>query len=236
MSLPLPLLGEHHLNEVGAISGWNCLGDAAQCGIVLVIVAFVIVTGYLYWRLKIKPNFRGSRGDTRTPVNGYWEVTRRDPSRVSITIYREPRMLSDSEAAQTEGRAPRPRKGDNGPTPQENNIANQVTKQFGSASTSDVHLVPPPPPPPAVFWTAPAPSVIPPPPPFGPPTFLQLGPPPAPLHPNPLGFGTGVVPYPPVAPPPGSGDVPARLRTPASYIGSSSEKRKWRKNSNPSGR
>ncbi|KAL2156509.1 hypothetical protein VTH82DRAFT_1254 [Thermothelomyces myriococcoides] len=43
-------------------SGWDCLGDAAQFGIVLVIVIFTLTMVYLYWRLKIKAN-RTNRGD-----------------------------------------------------------------------------------------------------------------------------------------------------------------------------
>ncbi|KAL2166239.1 hypothetical protein VTG60DRAFT_3103 [Thermothelomyces hinnuleus] len=79
-------------------SGWDCLGDAAQFGIILVIVVFALTMGYMYWRLKIKPN-RANRSDAETTVGGYWEVTRRDPNRVSITIYRGQRPSNGPEAS-----------------------------------------------------------------------------------------------------------------------------------------
>ncbi|KAK4149516.1 hypothetical protein C8A00DRAFT_18805, partial [Chaetomidium leptoderma] len=173
---------------------------------------------YLYWRLKIKPNLLPSgRNDNRAPATGYWEVSRRDPNRVSITIYREPRTLSGPETGETEVRAPARNKGDNRPSQLEEDITDHAPKQLRAVGTSEIHLVPPPPPPlPPVFWTAAA-SITPPPPPFGPPTFIPPGPPlppfepptflppgaaPTPLYPNPLGFGTAAAHCPPDAPPP----------------------------------
>ncbi|KAK3295527.1 uncharacterized protein B0H64DRAFT_148063 [Chaetomium fimeti] len=184
-------------------SGWDCLGDAAQFGIILVIVAFVLVMAYMYWRLQIKPNLQDGCDDTLTPVNGYWELTRGDPNRVSITIYREPRPLSDPEPVETDVPAPRRVKGTDGQTQQqENNTLDQVPQQLGRAHTPDIHLVPPPPPPPPIVWSGPSPFAIPPPPMVGPSAFLQPSHPPTALHSNPLAFGMTTVPCPPDAPPP----------------------------------
>ncbi|KAH6636124.1 hypothetical protein F5144DRAFT_566372 [Chaetomium tenue] len=184
-------------------SGWNCLGDAAQFGIVLVIVAVVIVLVYLYWRLQIKPGLQSRRDDSQNPVTGYWELSRRDPSRVSITIYREPRQLCDLEPVETDGPIPPPGKGQIGQTQQqENNILGQMPQQLGMAHTSDIHLVPPPPPPPPVVWSASPSSTVPHPPVFGPTAFVQSGHPPATFHSTPLTFGTATVPYPADVPPP----------------------------------
>jgi hypothetical protein len=189
-------------------SGWDCLGDAAQIGIILVIVTVILALVCLYWRLKVQPNLQNGLSENRAPVNGYWEVTRRNPDRVSITIYREsrePRSLSNPQVAKTERRASRRRKGDDEAVQQEDTTS-RAPMQLGVAGTSDIHLVPPPPPPP-VLWTAAPPSIMtipptPPPPAFGPPTFLPLAPPPAPLHPYPHGFGPAAFGCAPDAPPP----------------------------------
>jgi hypothetical protein len=181
-------------------SGWNCLSDATQMGIILVVVASVLTLGYLYWRFKIKPNLGGAGNGHRTPTSGYWEVTSRDPNRVSITIYREPRPPRDEEAGVSAVRDSGRSKGGNGPTHAGEITTDQAPKQIGCAAAPDIHLVPPPPPP--AFWTSAVSSAIPPPPPFGPPVVLDPGPPPAPLQPGTLGFGPAVVPYPPDAPPP----------------------------------
>lgn len=164
----------------------------------------MLALGYLYWILKVKPNLQNGQSDNQTPVNGYWEVTRSYPNRVSITIYREPRPPSDPEVSVTEGSAPRRRKGDCDAIQLQENITSQAPIQLGVVGTSDIHLVPPPPPPPPVFWTAAAPSIgmMPPPPPPGPSTFLPPGQHPAHLHPSPLGFGTAAYPCASEAPPP----------------------------------
>jgi hypothetical protein len=170
-------------------------------GIILVVAASVLALGYLYWRLKIKPNLGNAGNKTGAPVSGYWEVTRRDPNRVSITIYREPRPSSDEEVGTSAIRDSGRRKGgNNGPTRISEVATDQAPKQLGYASTSDIHLVPPPPPP--VFWAPAASSAIPPPPPFGPPVVLAANIPSVPLQPGTLGLGPAVVPYPPDAPPP----------------------------------
>ncbi|EAQ91410.1 predicted protein [Chaetomium globosum CBS 148.51] len=186
-----------------AVSGWDCLGDAAQFGIILVIVAVVLALVYLYWRLQIKPGLQSGRDDSQNPVTGHWELSRRDPSRVSITIYREPRQLSDPEPVETDGPISPPGKGQIGQTQQqENNILGQVPQQLGMAHTSDIHLVPPPPPPPPVVWSASPSSTVPQPPIVGPIAFVQSGHPPATFHSTPLTLGTTTVPYPADVPPP----------------------------------
>ncbi|KAH6850129.1 hypothetical protein B0I37DRAFT_370819 [Chaetomium sp. MPI-CAGE-AT-0009] len=158
---------------------------------------------YLYWRLKIKPGLQSGCEDAQTPVNGYWELTRGDPSRVSITIYREPRPLGDPEPVEADVPAPVPGKGTDGQTQQlGNNTIDQVPQQLGMAHTSDIHLVPLPPPPPPSVWPGPSSFTAAPPPMFGQPAFLQSGHLPAPLPSNPLTFATATVPYPPDAPPP----------------------------------
>lgn len=151
----------------------------------------------MYWRLKIKPDFQNGRNNDRNSAGGYWEVSRREPNRVSITISRNSWRPGDPEVGGTGGH----RKNDNGPTQPEGNITNQASKQLEVAGVCDIHLVPPPPP---TFWTSAAPAIAPhlPPAPFGPPTFLPPGPPPAPLHPNSLGSCMAAVSYPPDAPPP----------------------------------
>jgi hypothetical protein len=189
-------------------SGWDCLRDSAQIGIILIAVTVVLALGCVYWRLKVKPNLQNGLSDNRAPVNGYWEFTRRNPDQVSITIYREPReprSLSNPEIANTERQASRRGNGDDEAIQQENTTS-RAPIQLGMAGTSDIHLVPPPPPPP-VLWTAAPPSVptiptTPPPPPFGPPTFLAQAPPPAPLHPYPHGLDTAAFACAPDAPPP----------------------------------
>lgn len=187
-------------------AGWDCLGDAAQFGVILVIVSVVIVLVYLYWLLQIKPGLQGGRDDSQNPVTGYWELSRRDPSRLSITIYREPRQLSDSERVETDAPIPTPGKGTVGKTQQQgNNIVDQVPQQLGMAHSSDIHMVPPPPPPPPpppAIWSVPSSSTAPLPSMFGPPAFVQSGHPPTTFYSNPVTFVAATVPCPPDAPPP----------------------------------
>ncbi|KAK4106133.1 hypothetical protein N658DRAFT_7947 [Parathielavia hyrcaniae] len=170
-------------------------------GIILVLVASVTTLSYLYWRFKIKPNLQPGVNASQGRVSGYWEVSGRDPSSVSITIYREPRpQPRDTEHGLTETRAQGRRKGDNGPPCTAHISTNQAVTPLGYAAGPDIHMVPPPPPP--ILWAAAAPSTIPPPPPFGPPDVLAPGPAPAPLQPGTLGFGTAPVPCQPDVPPP----------------------------------
>ncbi|KAL2188283.1 hypothetical protein L209DRAFT_751134 [Thermothelomyces heterothallicus CBS 203.75] len=118
--------------------------------------------GYMYWRLKIKPN-RANRSDAETTVGGYWEVTRRDPNRVSITIYRGQRPANGPEASRSDIQPPNARKEGNKPTQGEDNSTNKIPGQLESASAPDIHLVPPPPPPPPpIIWATPSPSSFPP--------------------------------------------------------------------------
>ncbi|KAL2164089.1 hypothetical protein VTH06DRAFT_3303 [Thermothelomyces fergusii] len=144
-------------------SGWNCLGDAAQFGIVLVIVMLVLAIGYVYWRLKIKPN-RSNRGDAETAAGGYWEVARRDSNRVSITIYRGPRPSNGPEAGLSDTPSPQVKserhKSARGKDSDTNKIPGQL-EPAGVPDNPDIHLVPPPPPLPPFLWTTPAPSCFP---------------------------------------------------------------------------
>lgn len=167
------------------------------------IIASVLVLGYLYWRFKIKPNFNNAIGTGgRAAASGHWRVARETPNRISITICRERSQLADEEAGKTQSRIPERSKQDSQTTCPEKSIAKQAPKQLGTFGTSNIHLVPPPPPAPPAFWTAAAPAMMPPPPPFVPPTFLPSGPPPPSLQPNNFGFGAAAVPYTPEAPPP----------------------------------
>jgi hypothetical protein len=191
--------------ESGSCSGWDCLGEATQTGILLVVFSSVAVLGYLYWRFKIKPNRQHGRASTIT--TGQWEVTRRSPNTVSITLYREPRPASDQEAGRTDNRTParvRRKKGDNKSTQTGENQFNQTTAQAGAACVPQSHLLPPPlPPPPApIFWPAAAPSIIPPPPPLGHPVPWPSAPHPVPQYTVPVGPGLATAPYPPDVPPP----------------------------------
>ncbi len=171
----------------------------------------------MYWRLKIKPGFHITPrdDDDPAPATGHWEV-RREPNRVSITLFREARHLNDLEAgeSETETQGQRRRDGSNNPTRGEQTIANTAPEQVVSARTAPAHtqlgaagpstlyLVPPPPP--SVFWDPAAISMttMPPPPPFGPPDVLPPGLSPTNLGPSPLGFSTVPGSCPPDAPPP----------------------------------
>ncbi|KAK3302516.1 uncharacterized protein B0T15DRAFT_308280 [Chaetomium strumarium] len=197
--------------ESESCSGWDCLSDATQAGILLVAVSSVAVLGYLYWRFKIKPNRQhGGNNGARTSTHGQWEVTRRSPNTLSITLYREPRPPSNEEAGTTDSRAParaRRKKGNNKSTQTEENQLDQTTEQAGIACVPQIHLLPPPPvlppPPPApIFWTAATPSAIPPPPPFGHPVPWPPAPPPVTQYAVPIGSGPATAPYPPDVPPP----------------------------------
>ncbi|KAK4249606.1 hypothetical protein C7999DRAFT_12559, partial [Corynascus novoguineensis] len=121
--------------------------------------------GYMYWQLKIKPN-RNRGADAEATAGGYWEVTRRDPGRISITIYRNKRPPNDPEPDQSENTDPGAKNGGREPTQHEDNITNNIPEDPGSTSTADIHLVPPPPPPPPpplppTVWTAPRPLAVP---------------------------------------------------------------------------
>lgn len=196
----------------------------------------------MYWRLKIKPGFQITPrdDDDPAPATGHWEV-RREPNRVSITLFREPRHLSDPEAGdpETETQGQRRRKSGNNPTRCEQAIANTAPEQVVSAKTAPAHtqlgaagpstlyLVPPPPP--RVVWDPAAISLttMPPPPPLGPPTVLPPGLSTAPLGPSPLGVSTVPGSCPPDASPPYMGrpapqnvqDQAPRQGTAASPIG-----------------
>ncbi|KAK4240002.1 hypothetical protein C8A03DRAFT_13648 [Achaetomium macrosporum] len=186
-------------------SGWNCLSDATQTGIILVVICSVAVLGYIYWRFKIKPNQQHGGNHGRSSTNGYWEVTRSSPNRVSITIYREPRPPNDQEAGKADNRGAvrvRGNKENNKSTQTEENVFNPTTPQAGDACVPQIHLLPPPPPPVPVFWTAAAPSTVPPPPPSGHSVPWPSGPPPVPLYPIPVGPGLVTTSYPPDVPPP----------------------------------
>ncbi|KAK4123243.1 hypothetical protein N657DRAFT_645992 [Parathielavia appendiculata] len=186
-------------------SGWSCLSDAAQMGIILVLIASLAAVSYLYWRFKIKPNLQaelnGSCSGSHGRVSGYWEVTRRDPNRVSITIYPEPRSPPrDEEHGLTETRDQGHTKGNCGSPRTEEITTDQAHNSLGYVATPDIHVVPPQPPP--IVWAVAPSSTIPPPPPFGPPVVLAAGPSVAPLQAGTLGFGTTAGPCQPDVPPP----------------------------------
>ncbi len=171
----------------------------------------------MYWRLKIKPGFQITPriDDDPAPATGHWEV-RREPNRVSITLYREPRHPNDPEAgnSETETQGRRRRKGGNKLTGGEQTIANAAPEQVVSARTAPAHtqlgaagpsnLYMMPPAPPRVLWDPAAISMttMPPLPPFGPPDVLPPGLSPTNLGPSPLGFSTVPGSCPPDAPPP----------------------------------
>ncbi|KAK3902775.1 hypothetical protein C8A05DRAFT_33498 [Staphylotrichum tortipilum] len=197
-------------------SGWNCLSDAAQVGIILVVVAFVGVLGYLYWRFKIKPAFAGTsdQNSDSASVIGRWEVTRQEPNSISITISRESRPRQPTPApAATESRNSLPArttKQDTRPTRQDETNIELMPSRLGAFGASETHLLPPPPPLPSV-WTVPVlptvpppadfgPSAFFPPPPFPPPPFPP--PPPPPQYSNPIGLGATAASFPPSVPPP----------------------------------
>ncbi|KAH6624267.1 hypothetical protein B0J18DRAFT_173257 [Chaetomium sp. MPI-SDFR-AT-0129] len=186
-------------------SGWGCLSNAAQFGIILVIVSFVLVVGYLYWRLKIKPTRIADRNGDGTTVNGHWEVTRQDPNRLSIHIYRESRPLGNPKPSRPD-RGPPGSSRDDDPNNHKNKALRQFTTASGFMNPLDIHLVPPPPPLPPPFpgyWAPLVPPTVPPPPGADPAAFVQPGPVPAPIQPTYFAPGMATtVPGPPEVPPP----------------------------------
>lgn len=186
-------------------AGWSCLSDAAQYGVILVIIAVVLALGYIYWRLQVVPKRQLNCGEDRASNDEYLQFHREGPNRVSITIHREPRTRDsegDEETKGTKGRAPRRRKGKNEPAQLDEGM-NDPPQPTGNGSPSnvqpvpsDIHIIPPPPP---IVWAVAPPSL--PPPPFGPPTFLFPGPPPPPFISEPPGPYPTTGHYPPYAPP-----------------------------------
>ncbi|KAL2145153.1 hypothetical protein VTI28DRAFT_7903 [Corynascus sepedonium] len=114
----------------------------------------------MYWQLKIKPS-RNRGADAEVTAGGYWEVTRRDPGRISITIYRNKRPPNDPEPDQSQNTDPGAKSEGKKPTQHENNITNNIPEDLGSTSAADIHLVPPPPPLPPTIWTASVPLAVP---------------------------------------------------------------------------
>ncbi|KAL2137342.1 hypothetical protein VTI74DRAFT_3282 [Chaetomium olivicolor] len=241
---PLPQVTDPQLapRSSNLCSGWDCLSDAAQLGIILVAVALAAVLGFLYWCFQLRPNLQTGGRNNQSMTTGYWEVTRRDPSTVSITIYRErqpqfrqrngggvrgnTRMQSMALMAEHHEQAQR-EEGMTKHSPETKEVGatsdiHSACVQPGAAVASEIHLIPPPPPPPPVFW-APAVSSFPPPPPFGaalqlgPPAVPPFGPPPVSFHQGPVSAGTATVPYPP--PPPYFGQGQGSTQAPSQASG-----------------
>lgn len=191
------------------------MSDAAQTGIVIVVVACVLALGCIYWRLKIKPKLPARNG-TRIPATGYLEVSRRTPNRVSITIYREPRQQNDDAPRKISDPVKQSKRDKKLNSPGDITLPPASTQPIGICPT-EIHLVPPPPPAP-IFCAVAIQSAITALPPAAPSFLWAPGPPPAPMHRNSVIPDMAAVPYPPDAPPPYFGH-PAPPNPQSQYTG-----------------
>ncbi|EGS20471.1 uncharacterized protein CTHT_0023030 [Thermochaetoides thermophila DSM 1495] len=107
MAPPILSSGQDHSTRSVShdCSGWSCLSDAAQFGIILVIIFFVFTIAYIYWRLWIKPQRESSNAQAEEETtSARWEVSRRSPRSITITIYREARSRGDQDNDDDEGK------------------------------------------------------------------------------------------------------------------------------------
>lgn len=197
-----PAMGSTLARRDGVASciGWHCLSDAAQLGVILIIISTIALLGFLYWRFQIKPQTLPRRRTVRVSNNS-WEVARTGPNRVTVTLHRRGRAQARQRGEEVGNMGRRTRRGrrNSDRSIHTGEDVHQSTGQTGHAGTQDIHLIPPPPPP--VVWAAPPPFAVPPPPVFGPQHFSVAGPPQAPLVSNPPGLNPAAVPSPEDAPP-----------------------------------
>ncbi|KAK4114316.1 hypothetical protein N656DRAFT_796792 [Canariomyces notabilis] len=194
---PVRALAQRSEND--SCHGWDCLGEAAQFGIILVIFAFVVALGYLYWRFQIKRAYPIGRNGRHSEDSYEVEITGQTSDTVSVTIYpvqRPPESHGDDERRRLQQR--RRNVKDAGTQHEESMLPAPV--QIEDLRPPEIHLVPPPPPPPAL-WAAAYPVVTPPSG-FGPPFLSTAQPPPGLVHQEALRDSPPAVLYPQYAPPP----------------------------------
>jgi len=200
MAPPILSSGQDHSTRSVSddCSGWSCLSDAAQFGIVLVVIFFVFAVAYIYWRLWIKPQRQSSNAQPgEETTSARWEVSRRSPRSITITIYREARSRDDQNDDEGEDNADgsrmrRRRRGknntnaDDGEDDKNKTLATTTENMPGPAvqvQPSQIITSSPapvayqvqfpdvhviPPPPPAVIYAAAPQTLFPPPPSFSP--------------------------------------------------------------------